>query len=104
MASNGAGSLVFIADVTKDRRSRMNPDMYRDIPSAQVQPNAAELFVQRFTVQMANDPKHTAKATQEFFKARKWNILQWPNPSPDLNPVEHELYMLGSSVYLSNYF
>ncbi len=32
-----------------------------------------------------NDPKHTAKATRELLKAKKWNILQWPSQSPDLD-------------------
>ncbi len=30
---------------------------------------------------MDNDPKHTAKPTQEFFKLTKCNILQWPQKS-----------------------
>ncbi|MEE6485984.1 hypothetical protein FKM82_014474 [Ascaphus truei] len=73
MAYNGTGSLVFI-DVT-DRSSRMNSEVYRDILSAQIQPNSVKLIGRHFTLQMDNDPKHTAKATQEF-KAKKWNILQ----------------------------
>ncbi len=38
---------------------------------------------------MDNDPKHTVKATQEFFKVKKGIILQWQSQSPDLNPIEH---------------
>ncbi|CAJ0924269.1 unnamed protein product [Ranitomeya imitator] len=30
---------------------------------------------------MDNDPKRKAKATQEFIKAKKWNILEWPTES-----------------------
>lgn len=37
---------------------------------------------------MDNDPKRAAKATQEFFKAKTWNIPQWPSQSPDPNPME----------------
>ena len=98
MASNGTGSLVFIDDVTKDRGSRMNSEVYRDILSAQIQPNATKLTGQRFTIQMDNDPKHTAKATQEFFKAKKWNILQWPSQSPDLNPIGHAFHLLKTKL------
>lgn len=76
MASKGTGSLVFIDDITTDKSSRMNSQVCRNILSAQIQPNAAELIGRRFTVQMDNDPKHTAKATQEFMRAKKWNILQ----------------------------
>ncbi len=74
MASSSTGLLVFIDDVTEDRSSRKNSEVYRDILSAQIQPNAAKLIGQRFIVQMDDDPKHTAKATLEFLKIKKWNI------------------------------
>lgn len=32
-----------------------------------------------------------AKPTQEFLKAKKWYILQWPNQSPDINPKAFHL-------------
>ena len=36
MAASGTGSLVFIDDVTQDRGSRMNSEVFRDILSAQI--------------------------------------------------------------------
>lgn len=39
----------------------MNPEMFRAIHSAQ------------------NNPKHTAKATQDLLQAKKWDVLQWPS-------------------------
>ena len=52
----------------------------------------------RFTVQMDNDPKHTAKATKQFFKAKKWNVMQWPSQSPDLNPIELAFHLLKTKL------
>ncbi len=40
MAANGTGSLVFIDDVTADRYSRMNSEVFKAILSAHIQPNA----------------------------------------------------------------
>ena len=47
---------------------------------------------------MDNDPKHTAKATKEFFKAKKWNVMQRPSQSPDLNPIEHAFHLLKTKL------
>uniref|UniRef100_A0A8C5LTA8 Transposase n=1 Tax=Leptobrachium leishanense TaxID=445787 RepID=A0A8C5LTA8_9ANUR len=98
MAANGTGSLVFIDDVTADKSSRMNSEVFRAILSAHIQPNAAELIGRRFTVQMDNDPKHTAKATKEFLKGQKWNVMQWPSQSLDLNPIEHAFHLLKTKL------
>ncbi|KAF7659361.1 hypothetical protein LDENG_00299140 [Lucifuga dentata] len=87
MAVTGTGTLIFIDDITADGRSKMNSEVYRNILSAQVQANASKLIDRRFILQ-DNNPKHTAKATKEFFKAKKWTILDWPSQSPDLNPIE----------------
>ncbi len=46
MTVDETGSLVFIDDVTADKSSRINSDVYRDILSDQIQPNAAKLVGQ----------------------------------------------------------
>lgn len=93
MDANGTGSLVFIDDVTAEKSSRMNSEVFRAILSAQIQPNASKLIGRSFTVQVDN-----AKATQYFFKAKKWNVLQCPSQSPDLNPIEHAFHLLKAKL------
>ena len=41
--------------------------------------------------QQDNDPKHTCKKAQEWFKKKNhgFTLLQWPEQSPDLNPIVH---------------
>jgi hypothetical protein len=41
MAASGTGSLVFINDLTADRRRTMHSEVYRNICPAQVKPNAS---------------------------------------------------------------
>ncbi len=98
MAASGTGSLVFIDDVTADKSSRINSEVFQAILSAHIQPNASEHIGRRFTVQMDNDPKHTAKATKEILKGKKWTVMQWPSHSPDLNPIEYAFHLLKTKL------
>ncbi len=34
-----------------------------------------------------NDPKHMAKATEEWLKKKHIKVLEWPSQSPDFNPI-----------------
>lgn len=74
----------------------MNFAVFRDLLSAQIQLNALKLIRWCFIIQMYSEPKHTAKASQEFIKAKKWDILEWSGQPPACFPsggqslVEHE--------------
>ncbi len=42
----------------------------------------------KWVMQQHNDPKHTRHSTKEGLKKSKVNVLEWPNQSLDLNPIE----------------
>ena len=57
---DGTRVLLFIMD----RRRQMNSEMYHEILSAQMQPDAEIVIGQRFPAHVDNDPNHAEKATR----------------------------------------
>ena len=43
----------------------------------------------RCVFQKDNDPKHTAKTMQEWFRIKSLNVLEWPSQGLDMNPIKH---------------
>ena len=89
----GPGRLVKI-------KGKMNAAKYREILEDNLFLSARELRLgRRFIFQQDNDPKHTAKATQKWFKENKVNVLEWLSQSPDQTPIENVWLDLKRAVH-----
>ncbi len=68
-SGSGLLCLVMMRQKTEAAGSVLKTVEIHSLP--QIQSNAVKLIGKRFIVQMDDDPKHTAKATQEFLKVKK---------------------------------
>ena len=83
------GPLNFNDDLMYDGSSRMNLEGYKIILATNIQENATKLIRKHFILDQDNDPKHPASSVKDFIRAKKCKVLDCPNQSPDLNPIEH---------------
>lgn len=81
---NGVGRIVKI-------EGKMDADQYIRILDNNLKASIKELKMRREKpiFQQDNDPKHTSKKAQDWFKDSGIEGMEWPAMSPDLNPIEH---------------
>ncbi len=83
MSSAGVGPLCFL-------RSKVNTAVYQEVLEHFMLPAANQLYGDAdFIFQQDLAPAHSDKATSTWFKDLGIPVLNWPENSPDLNPIEN---------------
>jgi len=84
----GVGNLVKIDGI-------MTADTYIDTINKNLEKSLLKLGLEgNFIFQQDNDPKHTAKKSQAFFRSCRIKQLEWSPQSPDLNLIENLFWII----------
>ena len=68
----------------------MRQENYVDILKQHLKTSVRKLKLGRkWVFQMDNDPKHTSEVVAKWLQDSKVKVLEWPSPSPDLNPIDN---------------
>ena len=67
----------------------MKGETFRDILSNNLSGEHADNLFLAWIFQQDNDPKHSCKIVKSWLNQEGINVLQWPQQSPDLNPIKN---------------
>ncbi len=67
---HSGGNVMAWTFIASSGTGKINSEVYRNILSDNLQKDATKLIGRSFIMQQDNDPKHSAKTTKEFIRAR----------------------------------
>lgn len=84
ICAKGVGSLYFVD-------GSMNSQQYLQVIQQELLPQIQNWFrkTERFQFMQDGAPCHRAKMITNYLNTQKVSILDWPDNSPDMNPIEN---------------
>ena len=83
-------------------RKNLTKELFVRILEGHLLPTVQVLYEDGWFLQQDNDPKRTAAYTKQWLRDNDVRVIEWPNYSPDLNPIENIWGHLKRELYKKN--